>query len=64
MIYGNSGSGKNYSFLGTRASPGLIWAISNEIFDLKPLYELMRIYEIKMSYYEICNENITDLLEN
>ena len=54
FCYGNTGAGKTYTMIGTKKSPGLIYNI---------LKDLLADLEIDISYLEIYNEKIYDLLE-
>jgi kinesin family member 22 len=54
FCYGNTGAGKTYTMVGTEDSPGLMCNIVREI---------LRHGEFLVSYMEIYNEKIYDLLE-
>lgn len=54
FCYGNTGAGKTHTMVGTRESPGLMRSLVEEI---------LRRGECVMSYMEIYNEKIYDLLE-
>lgn len=54
FCYGNTGSGKTYTMVGTEDSPGLMYNLVEEI---------LRHGEVVVSYMEIYNEKIYDLLE-
>lgn len=61
FVYGGSNSGRSYSIYGTNKDPGLLPLTFNYLFkyindDLK--YD----YSIGISYFEIYNEKINDLL--
>jgi kinesin family member 22 len=54
FCYGNTGAGKTYTMMGTKDAPGLMCNIVREI---------LRCREFLVSYMEIYNEKIYDLLE-
>lgn len=54
FCYGNTGAGKTYTMVGTKESPGLIYNL---------IGELLKVKEFCISYFEIYNEKIYDLLE-
>ena len=56
FMYGQTGSGKTYTVLGSDNNPGLFIKIANYLLD--------NYYEIKLSAYQIYNEEIKDLLNN
>lgn len=63
FAYGMTGSGKTYSMSGIEGEPGVIPLSVNEIFNHienadKEIYK----FELKVSYLEIYNERIYDLL--
>lgn len=63
FAYGATGSGKTYTMLGTQTDPGVI------IFTTMDLYKLLeekenKDMELSVSYFEIYNEIIYDLLES
>ena len=63
LAYGQTGSGKTYSMIGTSSQPGLIPRFFDELFARKQeLDRLVLKTHIQISYYEIYNEKIYDLL--
>ncbi|CDO57120.1 hypothetical protein DV113_003753 [Geotrichum candidum] len=64
FAYGMTGSGKTYSMQGSRENPGIIPLSVHAIFDLlqTPLVDPSRSYTVKVSYLEIYNEHLHDLL--
>lgn len=61
FMYGQTTSGKTYTMLGTPESPGILPCTVRDIFSLSkndPTHE----YKVWVSYLEIYNENINDLL--
>eukprot|EP00054_Salpingoeca_dolichothecata_P019952 m.125031 g.125031 ORF g.125031 m.125031 type:complete len:681 (+) comp23441_c0_seq2:109-2151(+) len=62
FAYGQTGAGKSYSMTGTDESPGIIPAMNKEMFRLiQEAPENMK-YFVTVSYLEIYNEHIHDLL--
>ncbi|XP_067141654.1 centromere-associated protein E-like [Centruroides vittatus] len=61
FAYGQTSSGKTYTMVGTRDNPGIIFFTINSIFDT---IENMpdREFLLRISYMEIYNEAISDLL--
>jgi hypothetical protein len=64
FAYGMTGSGKTYSMQGSPENPGIIPLSVHAIFDLirSPLVDPSRSYTVKVSYLEIYNEHLHDLL--
>jgi len=61
FAYGATGSGKTYSMVGTREEPGVMVRSVNELF--KRIHRRKHIkYSLSISYLEIYNEEIRDLL--
>ncbi len=61
FAYGTTGSGKTYTMTGTSEEPGIMYLILKSMFE-KILNEQQKKFEIKVSYVEIYNEVIRDLL--
>lgn len=73
FAYGQTGSGKTYSMIGTQSEPGLIPRFFDQLFErinenTKENYndqdEITRSTHVEISYYEIYNEKIYDLLRS
>lgn len=61
FAYGTTGSGKTYTMVGTQEQPGIMVLTLTDMFNyIKKDTE--KEYEIKVSYVEIYNEFIRDLL--
>ena len=61
IAYGSTGSGKTYTMTGNEQSPGVIFYGIADIFDeIKRKQE--RKYTVSLSFFEIYNEHIKDLL--
>jgi kinesin family protein 18/19 len=61
MAYGATGAGKTFTMLGTERDPGIF------VRTVHDLYEQIRhnsgtVYRVSLSYLEVYNENIRDLL--
>lgn len=59
LAYGATGSGKTYTMLGTDSAPGIISYVMKELFEAS---RDKKDVDISVSYLEIYNENIRDLL--
>ena len=62
FAYGATGAGKTYTMLGTEDSPGIMMLSIEELFKSIESYTAERDYMLKVSYVEVYNENIKDLL--
>jgi len=63
LAYGQSGSGKSYSMIGTPKSLGIMYRGLKDFFTQKEKATLAGIeIELELSFMEIYNDNITDLL--
>ncbi|CAI2723872.1 unnamed protein product [Schistosoma spindalis] len=63
FAYGMTSSGKTYSITGPPDDPGIIRRISKDVFEeIGRRTESNTNFSVKMSYYEIYNERIRDLL--
>lgn len=62
FAYGSTGAGKTYTMLGTEDQPGIMMQSIDELFNCIDKYENERDYKLKISYVEVYNENIKDLL--
>ncbi|CDW74177.1 kinesin heavy chain [Stylonychia lemnae] len=61
FAYGTTGSGKTHTMTGNPDCPGIMYLIIKDMFD-KIQNETEKKFEIKVSYVEIYNEVIRDLL--
>ena len=67
FAYGQTGSGKTYSMIGTQEQPGLIPRFFDELFNRSAADDASNEQlstHIEISYYEIYNEKIYDLLRS
>lgn len=64
FAYGMTGSGKTYSMQGSQDNPGIIPLSVSAIFNhiQSPSADPSRTYAVKVSYLEIYNEHLHDLL--
>ncbi|CAD5230171.1 unnamed protein product [Bursaphelenchus okinawaensis] len=64
FAYGQTGSGKSYTMMGTPTDPGLIPRLCDRIFEkIQEKTDLMTSFKIEVSYMEIYNEKVHDLLD-
>lgn len=65
FAYGQTGSGKTYSMIGTDNEPGLIPRFFDDLFERKKQRDqIVSSTQVEISYYEIYNEKIYDLLRS
>ncbi len=64
FAYGTTGAGKTHTMLGNNECPGIMYQTMQEIFRVQKQMALDRVYEIRISFLEIYNENIRDLTED
>uniref|UniRef100_A0A2C9JEX7 Kinesin motor domain-containing protein n=1 Tax=Biomphalaria glabrata TaxID=6526 RepID=A0A2C9JEX7_BIOGL len=62
FAYGQTGSGKTHTMMGSEDDPGLIPRYCNALFSR--LSDNTASYQIHVSYLEIYNEKVRDLLKN
>ena len=62
FAYGATGAGKTYTMLGTEEEPGIMFRTLHELFIEISNKSNNNIYQVSMSYLEIYNELIRDLL--
>ncbi|QSL64275.1 hypothetical protein MERGE_000431 [Pneumocystis wakefieldiae] len=62
FAYGATGCGKTHTISGSPENPGIIFLTMKELFDKMNSLADEKIIEISMSYLEIYNESIRDLL--
>jgi hypothetical protein len=61
MAYGQTCSGKTHTILGVKEAPGIIPCVLRDLFLIKE--EKDRKCSLKISYTEIYNEKVSDLLD-
>ncbi|KAJ2897418.1 uncharacterized protein MKZ38_004680 [Zalerion maritima] len=62
FAYGATGCGKTHTITGTPQQPGIIWMTMQELFEKIHERSEDKVTELTLSYLEIYNENIRDLL--
>ncbi|OAG36458.1 hypothetical protein AYO21_09351 [Fonsecaea monophora] len=62
FAYGATGCGKTHTITGTAQEPGIIFSAMKELFERVQEQSSEKITEISLSYLEIYNETIRDLL--
>jgi kinesin family protein 18/19 len=63
FAYGATGCGKTHTISGTPESPGIIFLTMKELFERIDDAQDTKIIDLSLSYLEIYNETIRDLLE-
>ncbi|CAH7685992.1 P-loop containing nucleoside triphosphate hydrolase protein [Phakopsora pachyrhizi] len=63
FAYGATGSGKSYSMIGSHREDGIVLRAVEDIFDIIE-QDQEREYVVRVSYLEIYNEQLRDLLSN
>ncbi|KAL8729528.1 MAG: hypothetical protein Q9181_004973 [Wetmoreana brouardii] len=63
FAYGQTGSGKSYTMMGTPTQPGLIPRTCEDLFQRIESSDSPNIsYAVRVSYFEVYNEHVRDLL--
>lgn len=62
FAYGATGCGKTHTITGTAQQPGIIFMTMQELFERIQDLQEDKVTEISLSYLEIYNETIRDLL--
>ena len=63
FAYGQTGSGKSYTMMGTKEQPGLIPRTCEDLFQRIESCASPHIsYTVRVSYFEVYNEHVRDLL--
>ncbi|KAJ2811449.1 tubulin-dependent ATPase kip3 [Coemansia furcata] len=62
FAYGATGCGKTYTISGCAEDPGVVFLTMQELFDRITIAEDERTVEVALSYLEVYNETIRDLL--
>ncbi|KAF5304424.1 hypothetical protein FQR65_LT07954 [Abscondita terminalis] len=62
FVYGATGAGKTHTMLGREQDPGITFLTLMELFKKKEELEAERDFEIGITYLEVYNENVQDLL--
>ena len=64
FAYGATGAGKTYTMMGEEDNDGLMLLSIQELFDQMDRVSSEMDYQLKISYIEVYNENIKDLLND
>lgn len=63
FAYGQTGSGKSYTMMGTPTQPGLIPRTCEDLFERIESSNSPHVsYTVRVSYFEVYNEHVRDLL--
>jgi hypothetical protein len=63
FAYGQTGSGKSYTMMGTPTQPGIIPRTCEDLFERIESNDSPTIsYSVRVSYFEVYNEHVRDLL--
>lgn len=63
FAYGQTGSGKSYTMMGTPTQPGLIPRTCEDLFErIESSVSTNISYTVRVSYFEVYNEHVRDLL--
>lgn len=64
FAYGQTGSGKSYTMMGSQDSKGIIPRLCDALFDMISKQQSSELtYKVEVSYMEIYNEKVHDLLD-
>ncbi|KAJ3147580.1 kinesin-like protein Klp5 [Geranomyces variabilis] len=63
FAYGATGCGKTHTITGTTKDPGIIWLTMRELFERIDAASAEQTFETTVSYLEVYNEAIRDLLD-
>lgn len=63
FAYGATGCGKTHTISGTPEHPGIIFLTTKELFERIEALQDTHVVDVSMSYLEIYNETIRDLLQ-
>lgn len=62
FVYGATGAGKTYTMLGNEDIPGITYLTMKELFEQIKAYSDERKFDIGISYLEVYNEQVMNLL--
>ncbi|XP_050677004.1 kinesin-like protein KIF18A isoform X2 [Leptidea sinapis] len=63
FAYGATGAGKTYTMIGSKEHPGITYLTMEHLFYSINSFEKDREFDIGVSYIEVYNENVYDLLK-
>ncbi|XP_012256970.2 kinesin-like protein KIF18A [Athalia rosae] len=62
FVYGATGAGKTHTMLGGQGDPGITYLTMAELFSQIELQNAQKNFDLGVSYLEVYNENVQDLL--
>lgn len=62
FVYGATGAGKTYTMLGSESNPGITYLTMKDLFDQIEAHSNERKFDIGISYLEVYNEQVMNLL--
>ncbi|KAL3275699.1 hypothetical protein HHI36_020449 [Cryptolaemus montrouzieri] len=62
FAYGATGSGKTHTMLGNPSNPGITFLTMQKLFETKETLSIERDFELGITYLEVYNEIVRDLL--
>ncbi|GBP82593.1 Kinesin-like protein KIF18A [Eumeta japonica] len=63
FVYGATGAGKTFTMIGSTENPGITYLTMENLFYTIASFEKDRDFDIAVSYIEVYNENVYDLLK-
>ncbi|XP_061378033.1 kinesin-like protein KIF18A isoform X2 [Danaus plexippus] len=63
FVYGATGAGKTFTMIGNKEHPGITYLTMEHLFYTINSFEKDREFDIGVSYIEVYNENVYDLLK-
>ncbi|XP_073951273.1 kinesin-like protein KIF18A isoform X2 [Choristoneura fumiferana] len=63
FVYGATGAGKTFTMIGSKENPGITYLTMEHLFYTINSFEKERDFDIGVSYIEVYNENVYDLLK-
>ncbi|CAG9560181.1 unnamed protein product [Danaus chrysippus] len=63
FVYGATGAGKTFTMIGNKENPGITYLTMEHLFYTINSFEKDREFDIGVSYIEVYNENVYDLLK-
>ncbi|XP_069354834.1 kinesin-like protein KIF18A isoform X2 [Maniola hyperantus] len=63
FVYGATGAGKTFTMIGSKEHPGITYLTMDHLFHTINGFQMDREFDIGVSYIEVYNENVFDLLK-
>ncbi|XP_039748795.1 kinesin-like protein KIF18A isoform X2 [Pararge aegeria] len=63
FVYGATGAGKTFTMIGSKEHPGITYLTMDHLFRTISGFQVDREFDIGVSYIEVYNENVYDLLK-